>query len=70
MTETLMGGYLLLTLLVFCVVAATSKRPYGRGTTGEADFEAAIFFALLWPVLAFILAAAYIYSIAEGKDDE
>lgn len=70
MADIFMTAYLLTTFLVFCIAAATSKKPYGRGTTGEADFEAATFAAIMWPLLAIILAAAFCYSKLREASDE
>lgn len=62
MADLLMGAYLLITFGVFCFVAATSDKPCGRGTTGDADFEAATFIAIMWPLLTIILAMVFCYS--------
>ena len=67
MFDFFIGAYLLITLAVFCFVAATSEKPYGRGTTGEANFEAAIFSTIMWPGFVLILALMWL-KIALGDD--
>lgn len=47
--------------IVFAVCFVTSDRAYGRGSTGEPDFEFSFFMALLWPLFAFVAAVLISY---------
>ena len=61
MGDWLFIAHLVVSVVIFFAVLLMSEKPYGRGTTGKPDFEAAFFLAIVWPGILLLLALALLF---------
>lgn len=59
-------GYVYLggALIVYVWGVLNIRIPYGRGTSDEIDWGSAFLFAVMWPLLAVLIA----FALASGRD--